>query len=350
MKHYSIEELIMDDSFIKWVRHNENRAFWESLMESGTTQQQNILQAALIVKAAAATSEISIDPSEADEVWSRIKAATPAEYRTRKWFWAVGSMAAALLIFLGIYQYGKPAPGVSYESLIAEVEPSDYKEIRNDGPAPVFISLPDRSSVVLYRGSRIGYSLSAYNREKREVYLSGEGFFEVSKNPRKPFFVYSNELITKVLGTSFTIKAPENSTRIEVIVKSGKVEVITQKDPRKKKVLESKELDGNYLVEDQQIDLERSTMKLSPIVKRGTTGLNHAVQQMKFDFDDEPLTRIIADLELAYNVRISYDKNKWQNVKLTAHLSDEPLYDKIEMICKAIEAQYEIRPDRIIIK
>lgn len=343
----------MDDSFIQWVRSNENHTFWESAMASDPAQQQIILQAALLVKAAATAPEVSIDPSESTEVWQRISSGPESlrpAYRSRRWLWAVGSMAAALLVFLGIYRYENAGSRVSYENLIAEVAPSDYKEIRNDGPDPVFISLPDRSSVVLYQGSRIGYSISGYNREKREVYLSGEGFFEVSKNPQKPFFVYSNELITKVLGTSFTIKAPENSAKIEVIVKSGKVEVITQKDPRKKRILESKELDGNYLVENQKIDLERTTMKLSPIVKRELTELNHAVQQMKFDFDDEPLTRIIADLELAYNVNIAYDKDKWQNVKLTAHLSDEPLYDKIEMICKAIEAGYEVRPDGIIIK
>lgn len=343
----------MNDSFVNWVRYNQNRDFWESLMESDPALKENILKAALIVRAAAATPDVAVDESEAAEVWNRIRrgmdTAEP-EYRSRKWLWAVASVAAAFLVFLGIYHYGKADTKVSYENLISEVTPSDYKEIRNDGPDPVFISLPDRSSIVLYQGSKIGYSLSGYNREKREVYLSGEGFFEVSKNPQKPFFVYSNELITKVLGTSFTIKAPENSDKIEVIVKSGKVEVITRKDPRKRKVLESKELEGNCLVENQKIDLERTTMKLSPIVKRELTELNHAVQQMKFDFDDAPLTRIIADLELAYNVRITYDREKWQGIKLTAHLSDEPLYDKIEMICKAIEAEYEVRPDKIIIK
>ena len=349
---YSVEELVWNDSFINWVRYNKNSDFWESLRASDPAVEENIRKAALIVKAAAATPEIPVEESEAAEVWNRIRRDTAEpETGNRKWHWAVASVAAAFLVFLGIYNYGKTDTRVSYENLISEVASSDYKEIRNDGPDPVSVSLPDRSSVVLYQGSKIGYSLSGYNREKREVYFSGEGFFEVSKNPQKPFFVYSNELITKVLGTSFTIKAPENSEKIEVIVKSGKVEVITRKDPRKKKVLESKELEeGNYLVENQKIDLERATMKLSPIVKRELTELNHVVQQMKFDFDEEPVTRIIADLELAYNVRISYDKVKWQGTKLTAHLSDEPLYDKIEMICKAIEAEYEVRPDKIVIK
>ncbi len=350
---YKVEELANDDSFINWVKSGENRVFWESLMEADPALRENIIQARLLVRALSVQPKVTVSSSDMAEVWSRISAnvqESSAPRKNRKWYWAAGSVAAVFLVILGMYHYRQKDPIVSYETLISEVAPSDYKEIRNEGPDPVFINLPDRSSVVLYQGGKLGYSLSEYNSEKREVYLSGEGFFEVSKNPSKPFFVYSNELITKVLGTSFTIKAPENSDKIEVIVKSGKVEVTTQRDPNKKKILESKELEGNLLVENQKIDLKRTTMKLSPIVKGKLTELNHAVQKMKFDFEDEPLPQIIADLELAYNIKISYDSEKWQNTRLTAHLSDEPLYDKVEMICRAIEAEYEILPNQIVIK
>ncbi len=62
----------------------------------------------------------------------------------------------------------------------------------------------------------------------RDVYLSGEAFFEVTKNPDRPFRVFANEIVTKVLGTSFTVRSFENDTTIQVIVRTGKVTVYSQ--------------------------------------------------------------------------------------------------------------------------
>ena len=58
----------------------------------------------------------------------------------------------------------------------------------------------------------------------REVYLQGEAFFEVTKNAEKPFIVYSDDVVTKVLGTSFNILC-DDSDEIKVSLVTGKVEV-----------------------------------------------------------------------------------------------------------------------------
>jgi ferric-dicitrate binding protein FerR (iron transport regulator) len=49
-----------------------------------------------------------------------------------------------------------------------------------------------------------------------------EKFFEISKNQKKPFFVFANEIVTKVVGTSFRITAYDNQPNIEVLVRTGK--------------------------------------------------------------------------------------------------------------------------------
>jgi transmembrane sensor len=62
--------------------------------------------------------------------------------------------------------------------------------------------LEDGTTVHLEKGSRLSFPVH-FDPKKREVVLSGEAFFEVTENPSKPFYVYANELITRVLGTSF---------------------------------------------------------------------------------------------------------------------------------------------------
>jgi len=84
------------------------------------------------------------------------------------------------------------------------------------------ILLPDGSLVFLNSKSSISYSKDFKN--KRELKLTGEAYFEVKKNPERPFLVETEKIKTRVLGTSFNIKAYKNSQTM-VSVNTGKVEV-----------------------------------------------------------------------------------------------------------------------------
>ena len=65
--------------------------------------------------------------------------------------------------------------------------------------------LPDGTKVWLNSSSELKYT-SAFNGENRDVYISGECYFEVAKNPKKPFIVHANDLQVKVYGTHFNVK------------------------------------------------------------------------------------------------------------------------------------------------
>lgn len=86
------------------------------------------------------------------------------------------------------------------------------------------MSLPDGSVIYLNSDTRLGISTAAFNIEKREVWLEeGEAFFEVAKNPDKPFIVHTRNLETTVKGTSFNIKAYKELDESSVSVRNGKV-------------------------------------------------------------------------------------------------------------------------------
>lgn len=344
---YAVENLVVNDDFIDYVLHKKGETFWISLSASDPEIRKNLKIAAEIIYASATPRPDLPDAEERAEVWARIQSETAKTKKFTLWPY-LGAAAAVILLFFGLQPLLSSSSEPPYEQLTHTIPSSDFIELVNKTTEPQLIQLPDRSSVILYPESKISYSSKDFNVSIREVYFEGEGFFEVQKDPQKPFLVYANELITKVHGTSFTIKARGKEEAVEVIVKSGKVEVIHANGEVQR--LQSPTLGGQLLRENQKISLNRKKLQLSPILPRGIHEVSHPIQTMNFDFEDRLLEEVLADLQKAYPIVIHFDKNKWKNTRVTAHLSDEPLHEKIEMICRAIEAECIQKPKSIEIK
>ncbi|CAG5000690.1 hypothetical protein DYBT9275_02513 [Dyadobacter sp. CECT 9275] len=87
------------------------------------------------------------------------------------------------------------------------------------------VKLPDGSTVLLNQGSELSYSPADFGAENREVWLNGEGFFDVKHDAAKPFRVKTGKFLTTVLGTAFNIRSFSNESEIKVTVTRGKVKV-----------------------------------------------------------------------------------------------------------------------------
>jgi len=74
-----------------------------------------------------------------------------------------------------------------------------------------------------------------------------------------------------------------------------------------------------------------------------------SAQFLSFEFDDAPLSSVLQLLEQAYGVDIVYDEELMASCKLTASLADEPLFEKIKLICLSIDAEYEIIDAQIVL-
>lgn len=98
----------------------------------------------------------------------------------------------------------------------------EYSQVNNTSEKVETYCLVDGTKVTLSSGSSLKYS-AAFNKEKREVELSGEGFFDVKRDESRPFIVTTDDLKTRVLGTSFNIN--QNNDEIKVTVVSGLVKV-----------------------------------------------------------------------------------------------------------------------------
>jgi ferric-dicitrate binding protein FerR (iron transport regulator) len=92
------------------------------------------------------------------------------------------------------------------------------------------VLLPDGTVVTLNAESRLRYGENFGKAPKREIYLEGEAFLEVAKNPHLPFQIHTGPITTTVLGTSFNIQAFDKE-EITISVVSGKVKVAGKNDP-----------------------------------------------------------------------------------------------------------------------
>ncbi|WP_449435350.1 FecR family protein [Pedobacter steynii] len=93
--------------------------------------------------------------------------------------------------------------------------------------------MSDGTKVKLNAGSTFTYP-EVFSASSREVTLKGEGFFEVQKNPKRPFLVHTDKFIVKVLGTVFNVKAYATDKKVETTLLSGKILVELHDRPEKR--------------------------------------------------------------------------------------------------------------------
>jgi transmembrane sensor len=277
------------------------------------------------------------------------------EFRQSVFFISAKWLSVACVILAGMWLGWKQmtaASPVSYKQLSEKTKNNTgeiYEKV-NVTNKPIVVNLPDNSSVILQPGSKICYSPNQYNRSKRDVILSGEAFFEVQKDAKRPFFVYANELIMKVLGTSFSVKTKPSLSEIELVVKTGKVAVFLQNDENKSYKLAGNALEGLVVNANEKVLVNRDAYTIDTPTPVAVAQLSRPIQKLAFNFDDAPVHDVIRDLENAYGIRIVYDQDKLADCKLTAHLSDEPLLEKLKLICIALEASYEEIDNVIILR
>ncbi|HEY2350160.1 MAG TPA: FecR family protein, partial [Puia sp.] len=137
--------------------------------------------------------------------------------------------AGFILLFLGYYFLN------IRDSAPAVIQKPIWEVVTRNG-SKSNILLPDGSSVWLNAGSRLTYD-SLYGTSVREVSLSGEAYFDVVKNPKKPFIIHTGKINIRVLGTVFNVKSYPEDRTIETSLIRGSIEVSFPSQPSKKIIL-----------------------------------------------------------------------------------------------------------------
>jgi len=343
---YEVNDFICDDFFITWVREQtpESNNFWEQWLHEHPEQQRTIeIARTLVASIQIGHAKNTLSNEETAMMSATIATRTSETTTTRSghlfqksWMKTAAVFilvtSAALLIYiirsetnLGVYQ--QVAKGNNINQAI------------NHTDSPKMVRLTDGSLAILQPGSSLTYP-TLFDEKQRLVQLSGEAYFEIAHNLKKPFLVQTRQITTKVLGTSFTVEAFDDDEYAKVAVATGKVSVTINSDSQQSKAMS--------LLPNEELTYQQHNTSFKKKRLHSPLPLSTPVIQKSFSFHDVPLAEIIEKLQMAYGVEIRYDKQLYGSIKLTASLSDRPLDEKVKLICKAINANCSF-PDGMII-
>lgn len=226
----------------------------------------------------------------------------------------------------------------------------DPQVVFNQTASPQTVHLSDGSVVKLEPGGKLEYP-SQFEGSTREVHLSGEAFFEVEKVDKTPFLVHTQKITTRVLGTSFRVKAPDDGSDIEVMVKTGSVSVFERRKPVSYSERNTRE-QQIVLTPNEQIrfiqDEGRFIKELAPD-PQVVTG-DGPLGRHRFHYNDTELAEILRDLSVAYQIKIVPLTPSVASCPLTANLAGKTLYVQLDLICAAIQGSYKIEGTTIYIE
>ncbi|MDO8951830.1 MAG: FecR domain-containing protein [Draconibacterium sp.] len=176
--------------------------------------------------------------------------------------------------------------------------------------------LPDGSVVALNSNSKLVFPKN-FKRDTREVTVEGEAFFDVKPNPEKPFIINAGNAQIKVVGTSFNVTAYPETETVEVVVQTGKVQVISKNTEALTNV------NGVYLVPGEKGTLFN---KNSILEKSENTNPNYLAWKTRdFIFNDIPLNEVFKCLEKTYHVEIQVTNPELNDLKLNAQFDKKPI-------------------------
>ena len=199
------------------------------------------------------------------------------------------------------------------------------------------IRLPDQTKVFLNKDAILKVAES-FNGETREVILEGEAFFEVAKNPVKPFKIYCSHTSVKVLGTSFNVYENNREEIVEVNVASGKVLLEARSLLTRESVILNAGESGQYNLKNRRIE---KSVKTSANYLSWKTG--------RIKFNSTPLDEVCETLGHDFDKEIIPVGENIDEILLTVSFKNKGLDEILEVISLTLDAEVSQEEGRIYI-
>lgn len=235
--------------------------------------------------------------------------------------------AVILVILLSGYFAQRYLPGSSVQ------DPQEFyvmQDLVTDKGEKASVTFSDGTEVVLNAASSIRFPRK-FNGAKREVFLDGEAYFQVSHNDQNPFIVHTENADIRVLGTKFNVQGWDEDANVDVAVRDGSVSV------------RSTGIDTNI---HEEIILEKGdyarvnkTGNISPVKKVDVQ--NHLLwTQGGIHFEDVELRQVIRDLERKFDVTISVSDPEILQVPFTSTFREAELNEILTVIAASMDLEY----------
>ncbi|MBD2704143.1 FecR family protein [Spirosoma sp. BT702] len=359
---YGAEDFIQDEDFRDWVQgRSSQETFWLSFLQQHPQKQEAFHLAERFIRAASVTSDEIGEAEirkETEQFLGKAAAYIPhrkvirepirsarkpstARYRLGKRV----VLAMLMVVLAGLSWYVTTESRTQLMPHLAKRSTANQLVITaNDSQQPLRVVLGDSSEVLLSPKSQLRYP-SQFAGATRTVYLKGEAQFSV-KRRNQPFMVYTGDMVTKVLGTRFVVRAFDLDKKFTVQVLSGKVSVYK---PSPNQSPNNKEVKGLILHANQAAIFEKSDGNLTKTLVTNPALTTQEADENQFVYDEVALPLILREVELSYGIPIQFDEQSFETCKITATLSNESLYEKLDVLCKAASASYEITDGQIVI-
>ena len=219
---------------------------------------------------------------DADKAYNRWREKQQAAKRLRLWRSVLRCCATAVLLFL--FLIFAPEPRTTTIKAVETVLTAPPAQQR-------WLTLEDGTQVWLNNASKLRYP-THFDSGLRRVELTGEAYFEVAKDIARPFIVRTGKQETKVLATSFDVKAYPNETIIKTTVIAGRVVVRSAHDTV-------------ILKADEQLRLDTTGRYQG--LEQVAAGEAIAWKDGYLDFNHSTLQDVLHQVERRYDLRISFN-------------------------------------------
>lgn len=340
---YNTEDFLQDEYFVNWVKspNKDSDFFWSSWMDNNPDKVNQLMKAkeiVLLLNFKPIQSNLKATQEEEDSLFKnilkgkpshtgkRIKQAEKRHIMNKIWL----KVASILLPTIGlIWILNKP---VNETQSVTE----SIVWITKDNPngKKTAFNLPDGSRVHLNSASKLRYP-SQFDSTKREVFLEGEAFFDIVKNKQKPFFVNTPHLKTKVVGTSFNIRAFPNETSEKVALVTGKIGVYNKA---------KKDTTGIYLKPKQALKFRGNKLKRVPFNRKVLDWKEGVIRFEKCKFPE-----VVSRLERWYGVTFHIENNRTIKGNFTGTFKKQSLKVVLEVLSETSDFQFKIKNKEVFI-
>ncbi|KQM77312.1 hypothetical protein ASE74_18910 [Pedobacter sp. Leaf216] len=244
--------------------------------------------------------------------------------------------AVAAIVLAGLLVYNKAAVFFNHNNLPTLTQATTKAaEVKT-------IVLADGSTVKINSGSSLKYP-AHFTGNTRNVYLSGEAFFDVKKNPKHPFIVHTEQLAVKVLGTAFDVKAYRDDAFTETTLIRGRVSITLKHNGTASFILKP----------NDKFTLANGKANMSKLSHYDGTGANRVIETAwtnhELIYKNNRFDEIAKLFERWYGINISFKEPELKTVRFTGYVDKETLDEALNVLKSIENFNYSIKGKNVYI-
>lgn len=312
---YSIDQLARDEDFRRWVLQPrpEDHQYWQEIVESSPDMLEKVLTAQKLLQSSGnLLAEGRLDEERKKQLHSSLMQRVQREKASGRRRTLQYGIAAAVSLLL-----------IAGTAFLFRMAGHDTQIVyRTDFGERLQFELPDGSMVDLNAHSSLRLG-EGWEKGQREVWLSGEAYFTVSKKPATgaKFTVHTPELDIEVLGTQFNVNTRKKNTK--VLLEEGQVRLLVKEniDTREELLLAPGEM-ANFSQQTRAISKE-SIQKTQSVV---------SWKEGYLIYEEVSLNEVVDDIEATYGIPVRVADSTLLRKKINGALPTDNLDEFLNMV------------------